>query len=278
MNILVKLISNTSGNISRACLIQHYAKKKSEILNLTGKLTLQNNIALFVGNVLGFLFSYNLPTGIEYSFILVSVFSALNLYAVKKSLKSIILVEFNFKRMAIFCEELVLNNKIPSPKEVHNKYKSVSARKYNNIHFCTHTLEFIVTKNHNNTDYPHTIFEIFREQNFICYIKKNKAFGYFNKNRSRDIFIMLSYNADFQDIFIAFLYAVKIKYMISQHSKVLDLDNQETLFELLETCLLYIKNLDMKMILEKIKDLGWTFDLSSFEKRYCRYNMVFKNI
>ena len=89
---------------------------------------------------------------------------------------------------------------------------------------------------------------------------------------------MLKIDADNQDIFLAFLYAFKIKYMLAQQSNLTDFDNQESLFLLKETCLQYINNLDLKMIIEQMKNYGWIFDLSALEAKYLRYHMVFKNI
>jgi hypothetical protein len=243
--------------ISRTVLMEHFSI--NNMTDLTNKYGLQFNIALFAGNILGLIISLSVTPTFVNTVSFISATAFFNLVLTYRSLKYLVLNQFNFQRLAIFCEEYIDSTNILTPQEVANKEK-ILYRKYKNVHFCTFIPDYIV-KNDNHT-HSVSLIDLFRDRNFFVSFKR--SIGKYN------YFTNLSVNADNNEIFIAFLFTIRLAHLYER--------TKESIFKVLEENLVYIDSLDRKQIFEKMKLVGWNLHFGLLEERYSRYHMLFKNI
>jgi hypothetical protein len=243
--------------ISRTIILEHYSI--NNMTDLSNKYGLQFNIALFTGNVLGFLISLSVTPTFANIFSIISVTTLCAFIMTYRSLRYLILTEFNFQRLAILCEEYINNANILTPEEVAKKEK-LFYNKYKNIYFCNKSPECII-KNDNHT-HSVSLIDIFKDRKFFVSFK-----GGIIKYK---FFTNLSVYADNGDIFMAFLFTIRLAHLYEK--------TKESIFKILEENILYIDTLDRKHIFEKMKLHGWNLHFHILEERYSRYHMLFKNI
>jgi hypothetical protein len=244
--------------ISRTIIMEHFSI--NNMTDLTNKYGLQFNIALFTGNILGLIISLSVTPCFVNTFSIISATAFFNLIMTYRSLKYLILTEFNFQRLAIFCEEYINTTNILTPQEVAKKER-LFYNKYKNIHFCSETPDYIV-KTDNHTKAVNLI-DLFRDRNFFVTFRR-RTIGKYN------FFTNLSVNADNNDIFIAFLFTIRLAHLYEK--------TKESILKCYEENLSYIDSLDRKQMFEKMKLVGWNLQFGLMEEKYARYHMLFKNI
>lgn len=232
------------------------------MIDVSNKYNLQNNIALLTGNLVGLCFSLLLPHSFTPTFLLLLSISCYSMFASYRCIKYIIINEFNFQRLSVFCENYINDGKLLSPDEISNKERLVY-NKYNCISFCTESPEMILK--YDNYDYLVKLIDLFRDRNYFVYIHKKKLSGY-------KVYTFLRVSADNNDIFFAFLFTIRMKMMLSKNA------SDEDILKTMEKNILFTDEIDKKMLFEKMKTLGWALNFNTLEENYVRYHMLFKNI
>jgi hypothetical protein len=270
---IIKLISINGIFFARTAIIENLAKENN-IVDLTNKQALQNNISILLGNLIGFAFSFMIPLNSFGSvFTLLSLISIFNCYTAIKSIRYIDFNYLNAQRMCILSEEFLNNKNFLSPEEV-SKRETIRYSKYNNLNFCCRSPENIIKSD--NQLYLVQLFNIFREKNFFVIVKKK--YSLLKMKTEYIISTFLRVNADNNDIFWAFLFSVRLNQLIEnfklQNKKI----SYPDITELMEENINYIDELDKKHLLEKLKNLGWILNFSHLEEKYSRYHLLYKNL
>jgi hypothetical protein len=231
----------------------------NNITDLTNKYGLQFNIALLTGNILGLLISLSVTPTFVNTFTIISAATIFSYFMNFRSMRLLVLTEFNFQRLAILCEEYIVSTNILTPEEVSKKEKLFYNR-FKNIHFCNTSPESIF-KNDNHSQ-SISLIDIFKDRKFFVTYKSGIT--------KYKFFTNLSVNADNNDIFFAFLFTIRLVLFYEK--------TKESILKLFEDSILYIDSLDRKHLLEKMKLVGWNLHFAMLEERYSRYHMLFKNI
>lgn len=269
----IKLTSLASANISRTIILNSYTVSHN-ISDITNRYSLQQNIGIFVGNILGFGISFIIPHTFFYTFSLLTFLAVLNIKVSVNSLKYIKLPELNFQRAIIFCLEYVQSGckKVICPEEMLNK-ESILFKGFSNIKFCHSSPEIIL--NCQKTGYVVRIIDIFKGKNFIIYVKKRKILGLLGLKKF-DIYTFLKVNADNNDIFLAFLLSVKINLMLEEQ-KALNV-NYKVISNIVEKATIWLDEIDKKHLFNDMKNAGWNLNFNILEEKFYRYHMLIKSV
>lgn len=271
----IKLTSLASANLSRTIILNNFSVSHN-VSDITNKYSLQQNIAIFVGNLLGFGVSILIPQTFGYTFSLLSLLAVLNMKISITSLKYIKLSELNFQRAALLCLEFINsgNKKVLSPEEIVSR-EAIVFSKLNGLNFCQSSPEIILKSE--KTGYIIRIIDIFKEKNFIVYVKKRKFLGLVGL-RKFNIYTFLKVNADNNDIFLAFLLSVKINLMLQETKKSTIAINYKDISAIIEKATLWLEELDKKHLFNEMKNLGWNMNFSGLEEKFYRYHMLIKSV
>lgn len=271
----IKLISLASANFSRTIILNNFSVSHN-VSEITNKFSLQQNISVFIGNLLGFILSISLPQTFPLTFTILSFLAILNIKISYDSLKYIKLTDLNFQRATLLCLEYIKsgNKKILSPQEMLNKEK-IFFTKFGAVKFCQISPEIILESQ--KTGYIIRIIDIFKDKNFIVYVKKRRLLGLIGL-RKFTIYTFLKVNAENTDIFIAFLLSVKINLMLQEFKKPTIAMNHKDISAIIEQANMWLEELDKKAIFNDIKNLGWNTNFSSLEEKFYRYHMLIKSV
>lgn len=271
----IKLTSLASANLSRTIILNNYSVSHN-VSDITNKYSLQQNIAIFIGNVLGFGLSILIPQTFGYTFTLLSFLAILNMKISLNSLQYIKLNDLNFQRAVLVCLEYINsgNKKIISPEEVVNKEK-IFFSQLNGLFFCQSSPEMILKSE--KTGYIIRIIDVFKEKNFIVYVKKRKLLGLIGL-RKFNIYTFLKVNADNNDIFLAFLLSVKINLMLQETKKSTISINYKDVSGIIENANSWLEELDKKYLFNEMKNSGWNMNFSGMEEKFYRYHMLIKSV
>lgn len=223
--------------------------------------------------MLGFIISLVIPHTFTYTFSLITCLSVLNLHISYKSLKYIELNEFNFQRAVIFSKEFVFTEgKVKlSPSEICAKEK-VFFYTMKNIKFCKISPEIILKSD--KTGFIIRLIDIFKDKNYIVYVKKRDILGFFGINRF-EVFTFLKVNADNEDIFLAFLLSVKINILLKEWRGRL---SYKDVSKLIEKANLWVDELNEEELFSAMKKSGWNLNFSPLEENFMRYQMLIKSV
>lgn len=256
--------------ISRTAIIENYCKDNN-IVDLTNKFVIQNNISMFIGNIIGFTISLIIPlNSFAPTFGVITVLSVYNIYAALKSVSYIDFIYFNLQRACIFCEEYINNKNVLSPEEVSKREKMIY-KKHNKIHFCRKSPEIILHTD--NQLYIVQLFELFRDLNFFVYVKKK--FNIFKMRYDYKIYTFLRVNAENNDVFSAFLFSVRLSNRLADFKR--KNVSYDTIVDIIEENVEYCSKVDKKL-LDKMKSAGWNLNFSYLEENYARYHMLYKSL
>jgi hypothetical protein len=271
----IKLTSLASANLSRTIILNNYSVSHN-VSDITNKYSLQQNIAIFIGNLLGFGLSILIPQTFGYTFSLLSFLAVLNMKISIKSLQYVKLNDLNFQRSVLFCLEYINsgNKKVLSPDEIVNKEK-IYFSKLNGLNFCQSSPEIILKSE--KTGYIIRIIDIFKDKNFIVYLKKRKLLGLVGL-RKFNTYTFLKVNADNNDIFLAFLLSVKINLLLQETKKSSIAINYKDISAITEKANSWLEELDKKNLFNEMKNLGWNMNFSGLEERFYRYHMLIKSV
>lgn len=205
-----------------------------------------------------------------------SLLAVLNMKISITSLKYIKLSELNFQRAALLCLEFINsgNKKVLSPEEIVSR-EAIVFSKLNGLNFCQSSPEIILKSE--KTGYIIRIIDIFKEKNFIVYVKKRKFLGLVGL-RKFNIYTFLKVNADNNDIFLAFLLSVKINLMLQETKKSTIAINYKDISAIIEKATLWLEELDKKHLFNEMKNLGWNMNFSGLEEKFYRYHMLIKSV
>jgi hypothetical protein len=220
----------------------------------------------YLGNLLGFAISYYIKPNTIATFGIVGLLTAYNLVTSKYSVNSIALDDFNPQRIFYFCEEYIHNKIMLTPHEISKKEKMIF-NKLKNISFTEHSLDFFINRER-NAEYVVDLFEIFSDKRYFCYVKK-----FFSVSKLRmdyQIYMSLRVDADNNDLFLAYLFAIKLMNLLNNETK------QKDIIKLIKENIIFIQNLEKKVMFEEIKLKGWSSNFSILEERYCRYHILYK--
>lgn len=210
--------------------------------------------------------SYFVPLGTYSTFGIVGCLTAYNLITSKKSVDRIILDDFSPQRMYYFCEEYIKNKHILTPQDINIKDRIVF-NKLKSLYFSEFSLDYVIKKE-NNSEYLIELFDIFHDKKFFCYVKKYWSFR--DMKIDYMIFICLRVDSDNQDIFNAFLFAIRLKFLLMDNYKV------NMIIEILKDNMNYIEKIERKSFFDEIKLKGWSLNFSILEEKYCRYHILYK--
>lgn len=205
-----------------------------------------------------------MPLNTISTFLFVGSLSLVNLKIFEKSMRCIILDDFNPQRLYYFCEEYIKNNNMLTPIEI-NKKERMFFRKLNLISFSEHSLDYII-KNENDGDYIVELFEIFKDKRYFCYVKKYYSCSKLSYDYK--IFVCLRVDADNHDLFLSYFLAIKLKIILKISNKLQDI---------IETIKQNLNDFhEKKTFFEELKLKGWSTNFSILEERYCRYHILYK--
>ncbi len=192
------------------------------------------------------------------------------------SLKYIKLNELNFQRAVLFCLEYINsgNKKVLSPEDIVTKEEIVFS-KLNGLYFCQSSPEIILKSE--KTGYIIRIIDIFKENNFIVYVKKRQVLGLVGL-RKFNIYTFLKVNADNNDVFLAFLLSVKINLMLQESKKSTIAINYKDISAIIEQANFWLEELDKKNLFNEMKNFGWNMNFSGLEEKFYRYHMLIKSV
>jgi hypothetical protein len=265
---IFKLISLSGNGISRVTILEHLSKQHN-IVDVTNKSGLQQNIALLTGNLIGFGISLMIPiNNFAFTFTALAILSVFNIYCGVKSIRFIKFDDFNFQRMCVMCEEYIENKNVLSPKEISDKERFVF-KKYSNVHFCTKSPEVIMK--HENSCYLLTLFDLFKDKNYFVLVGKD--FNLKKRRYEHVIYTFLRVNAENMDILQSFIFTIKLHKLIHESPGIKSYDK---ITEMIEKSMSYMEELDRKVLLEKMKLLGWSHNFAHLEETYARLHMLFK--
>jgi hypothetical protein len=267
----IKLTSLSSSNLSRTIILNHFAKQ-GNISDITNKYSIQQNIAVFTGNLLGFMISFILPHTFTYTFSFITILAILNLHISYKSLKFIELNEFNLQRATIFADEYIRSEgkNILSCSEICQRER-VFFKKMKNIKFCRKSPEIILKSE--KTGYIIRLIDIFKDKNYIIYVKKRDILGLLGLNKF-EIYTFLKINADNDDIFLAFLLSVKIDILLREWKGRL---NYKDVSKIIEKANIWVNEIDEKKLFTEMKKNELNLNFSSLEENFMRYQMLIKS-
>ncbi len=271
----IKLTSLASANLSRTIILNNFSVSQN-VSDITNKYSLQQNIAIFIGNVLGFGLSIIIPHTFGYTFSLIGLLAILNLKISINSLKFVKLIDLNFQRTVLICLEYINsgNKKILSPQEMVQREKIIF-RKFKGLKFCYCSPEIILKSE--KLGYIIRIIDIFKEKNFIVYVKKKKFLGFIGSRKCK-IYTFLKVNADNNDIFLAFLLSVKIDLMLYNSKKNPFGLNYKDISAIIEEANIWLDEIDKKFLFNEMKNIGWNMNFSCLEEKFYRYHMLIKSV
>jgi hypothetical protein len=271
VSTITKLIAINANIFSRTAVIEFFSKQ-SNIVDLSNKFSLQNNVALLLGNLIGFGISLLIDiTKFQILFPVLCGFSIINILTSIQAIKYINFDYFNFPRICIFLEEYFKTGIVLNPEEVGKREPKLFYYNFRNFHFAQKSADKILKINDNN--YIVHLFELFREKNYFILVKRNRR-GEIKVNT------FLRVSAVDNDIYLAFLSSIRFIILAKEMRKVEKGDfTYEKIFDLLEKNQNFIDNeLDKKGLLDKMKNAGWLLQFSQLEDRYTRYHLFFKNL
>jgi hypothetical protein len=245
------------------------------VTDLTNKATTQQNLSMLIGkfsiyllgNLIGFAISLLFPQSFPFVFSTISLITIYHLYTGIKSANSIIFEEFNLQRFYIFCEEYLDNKNILSPLQVYRK-ESMYFRGMKHIWFCKKSLDFVLkNSSERENQYLIDLLTLFRNERFFCYVVK--YFSIQEVSFKYKIFISQRVDSDCSDILLSFLFAVRLDRMLNK------LNNNEIVKTIKEN-LKFIEEINIKEIIEEMRNLGWIINFSILEEKYCRYHIIYK--
>ena len=210
--------------------------------------------------------SYFLPLNTFSTFAIVGCLSAYNLITSKKSVERIILDDFSPQRMYYFCEEYIKNKNLMTPHEINTKDKMIF-NKLDSLYISEYSLDYVIKKE-NNSEYLIELFDIFHDKKFFCYVRRYWSFS--KMKMDYKIYICLRVDSDNYDLFMAHLFAIRLKFLLKESYKI------NMILEILKENMSFVEKIEKKSFFDEIKLKGWSSNFSILEEKYCRYHILYK--
>lgn len=252
----------TFGNVSaRVGILSHFSKNNN-ISDLQNKSNAQGNASFVLGTLLGMGASFLIPQTQQKVIGSISLASLLYVLFAYKSIEKVILPQLNFSRGVILLKQYFDTGKIMSLEEV-NKKEGVFVKRIPNMHFASCGLDHICAKVNNDQDYLTQILNLYKENNFICYVEPRKKFGF-------DIYTVIEKNADSNDVLMALLYTVKM------HSDLTKMGlgmTKEKVIRVAQENIDFVKRFDKLEFVKQLKEMGYS-KTNLLETNFLRYERI----
>ena len=202
---LVKFTALSATGTARFGLLNTFAKN-GNVTDLLNKWNNQNNLAFFLGNMIGLCFSFVLPKSFPFIFGSIIVLTAIHLKSSHISVfKTIKLKDYNLQR-AYYQVRHYLKFQVLADLDTINFKERVIFRDLKYLKFSNYPIEKLLKNNEKET-LAHM--NIFKNHKFCVIVKKNSLGKY-------RIFVYMRLDAENIDIFIGLLYSVRLYDIISQ--------------------------------------------------------------
>lgn len=249
LSALIKLSFATIASVTRTGILLAISKKNN-VLDLSIKHQNQNNLAILIGNILGFLTTYMIKLNFDISFSIMTIGTIVSFYFISKTNKYLSINDFNYQRLYYFCRLYLVDNKIVPPTNVTNCERVFFRTP--NIKFCSHKPDILMSLNKDLLVY---FINLYEKCNFICIPKLR--FNLLKMKEEFRIYTFLKINYTDIDILKAFMLTVKMEELLnlsgsSDHMK-LDIKN----------CLEFVNSQINNEFLENMKLADWKIDFSS---------------
>lgn len=258
----LKITSSNISIVTRTAVYIHVAKKNN-LVDLLLKHQNQTNVAIFIGNFLGFLTTYYLDTTFDRAITLMLLGTAITFYSLNRANSALIVNDFNYQRLYYFCKLYLVKHKIPSPKDI-GKCESMLFRP-NRVLFCIKSPEFLM---HQNKKEVFSLVNIFKKYNFICYPKHQ--FSLRKMGFQYNIYTFLKINYTDFDILKAFMLSVKLEeaFSIARHF------NEEEIVNIVVQNLEFVDKHITHEFMNSLPNEGWKLQFGSVIKNKANFHII----
>lgn len=260
--------------MTRAGIIQHFTKENN-VTDLTNKATAQQNLSILLGkklnysgNLIGLTASLLFSNTFSVTIGIVSIMSTAHLYTGLQSVRSIVSDDLNMQRLFILGKEFIESGKLLAPSDIY-KREGILFDGMGNIKFSVKSFDFIL--NHSREKDKSLLVKLlnlFREKKFFTF--PFVYFSFSDLSYKYKIYTCLRVDAEALDVLEAFLFTLALNERINSGFEEIEL------YEEILTSLQQTEKLQLKEMMDNIRKIGWTADLSSLEDKYCRYQILYK--
>lgn len=222
----------------------------------------QANFTMVIGNIIGVLISVYCTFTSTFVYSLIGGLSILYIWAGYKSIEEIHLRDLNKYRAYFVCEEYFLKGHVPGYEAV-NLREGGKFFKLKGFNFCNYSMEKTIGKE-KDVEYCLNLTEIFKDYKFFSYVKVRH--GLIKRKLTYDIHTYLRVDADNQDIFLAFMFTVKLYKCLKESG--------ENVLNVIKKCLDYISNVNKSEIFEEMRVKGYDLHFNLLEENYMRYQII----
>jgi hypothetical protein len=251
---LVKFIALSAASTARLGLLNTFAKN-GNVTDLMNTWNNQNNLAFFIGNLIGLCLSFIMPKSFPVIFgsiLLMTVFHLRGTYI--SVFKTIKMKDYNLQRAYFQARHYMKHRTIASLEDINFKERIFfSNLKY--LYFSNYPLEKLLKKNQKET-LAH--FDIFENEKFTVSVQKKYFGGY-------KMFVYMRSDAENIDIFFALLYSIRLHDILINYVDIITA---------MKDNLKYIHEIDKTKLVLAMKNLEWDTVFSKVEEKYMRYQVV----
>ena len=261
---LFKITFSLLSLVTRTGLFQCITKDDRILVDLVLKFQNQSNVAIFLGNTLGFLATFFIDLDFPLSLSIFSVGTALGIYFTIRSNKDIVISDFNYQRLYYFTKLFLSEGKIVTPKEV-AKYERMFFSTPT-IKFCTKSPDYILQQ---SKEYVIGLLNLYQQSNFICFAKSEFSFKKMRFQYVTYVFLRINYTEE--DIFKAMLCACKLNEILNDALYYKDSE----ILKLTKNCLDFTNNSITEEMKTKMKEVSWKLSFSNVidEKTACYHTV-----
>lgn len=257
--IKVKFTALSATATARLGLFNTFAKN-GNVTDLLNTWSNQNNLAFFLGNLIGLGLSFLLPKSFPVILGSIIVLTLIHLRGVYVSVfKTIKLKDYNLQRAYFQVLHYSKYQTLAGLEEINFK-ETIFFRDLTYLNFSNYPLEKLMTNNEKNTLSHINLFNNYK----FCVSVRKTIFGNYK------IYTYMRLDAEDIDIFMALLYSVRLHdtliNQIIQH-------NCEIITALKEN-LEYINKMDKHKLVTMMKNLDWDVKFHKVEEKYMRYHIV----
>jgi hypothetical protein len=258
-----------SNSTTRTGIHNHFCKEKN-ITDLQNKFVAQNNLSFVIGNLVGIGISLMFEFTTYFVFTTIATLSAFHTISSLRSNGQVYLLDFNFIRAYYLCKEIIENKTVIDPLSV-NKKESSWFLKIKYIHFCNSPFESIFNME-KRIDYMDKLFNIFHEHKFFTYVKA--CYSAFKMKVKYHIYTFLRVDAENNDIFLAFLFTIKLHLELNCPVIGKNDDTNDKIINNIQDNLIYMDTMDKKDIFHQMREKGYDMNFNLLEEKYIRYQIL----
>lgn len=266
MSTLIKLTAVNMSVISRTGIHLQMAKKNN-LIDLSIKHQNQNNIALFIGTVLGYITSIMIKLDFTSGLMILTISNILNILLCKLTYKKLIMNDFNYQRLFIFSKKFLTESRLLNPIEVSRFERFLFYKP--TIKFCSHSVEFLMKQDRSLVI---RLLKVFDKENFIVYPKHKFNLMTLSLHRKYHIYTFLKLEASNLDILKAFFFTVRLEEVLNFSNKYTD----DELIDYINETKEYLNKILTEKIFLDIDKLDWVYNFYNIQKNWSRYQTHIK--